>query len=648
MRSSFKTLLLGNFLNFIFLLSQKHTILFVQFIYMKKIISTSVILFFAIHLFAQQTNLYPTNWWVGMKWNKVQILVYNHNKNFKAADVKINYAGVVLNKVTKLENEKYLAVDITVSPTAKAGNVPVVILNGKETETVLWPLAERRKGNGKQFAQGVTSSDLVYLLIPDRFCNAEESNDRIPGLRDQTLNRDSFFLRHGGDLQGVNSKLDYLKDLGVTTLWMTPVLLNDMPNRTEHGYAITNHYKVDERIGGATEYKKLGNELHKRGMKLIQDAVYNHIGLQHFTMQDMPMKDWVHQWPTFTQTTYREHPLYDIHAAPSDTKKVIDGWFTTEMPDINHSNPYVANFLIQHALWSVEEFAIDGWRIDTYLYNDLPFMNKCNKAIMNDFPSITLFGETWVHGVPNQSYFCENNVNGIFKSNLPNTTDFQTLFYGIQPALNEKFGWTDGVMKLYNTTAQDFLYKNPMGQVNFLDNHDLPRFYSVVNENIAKYKIALGWLLTFRGIPQLYYGDEILMTGFTNPDGLVRLDFMGGWKGDKVDKFTSAGRTEKENDVFNYLKALANFRLKSSAIKTGKLMQYLPVKGLYTYFRYDAKQTIMCVMNTGEDEQEINAQNNYAEMVKGFKSMTDIFTGTKVDFITKIKPMEMRIFSLSK
>ncbi len=615
---------------------------------MKKIILSIAVLLFTLQIFAQQTMLYPTNWWIGMKWNKVQILVYNHNKNFKAANVKINYAGVVLNKVTKLENEKYLAVDVTISPTAKAGSVPVFITNGKEIETIFWQLAERRKGNGKAFAQGVRSEDLVYLLMPDRFSNGDESNDKIARLKDQSLNRDSMYLRHGGDLQGVINHLDYLKDLGVTTLWMTPVLLNDMPNRTEHGYAITDHYKIDERIGGANTYKKLSDELHKRGMKLIQDSVYNHVGLQHFTIQDMPMKSWVHQWPAFTQTTYKDQPLFDPYASAADAKRVRDGWFTQEMPDLDQTNPYVANYLIQNALWSVEEFAVDGWRIDTYLYNDLPFMNKCNKALMDDFPAITMFGETWVHGVPNQSYFCENNVNGIFKSNLPNTTDFQTLFYGIQPALNEKFGWTDGVMKLYTTTSQDFLYKNPMGQVIFLGNHDLPRFFSVLNEDVAKYKMALGWLLTFRGIPQLYYGDENLMTGFSNPDGLIRSDFMGGWKKDSVNKFTAAGRTAKENDVFNYIKTIANFRKNSSAIKTGKMMQYLPVKGLYTYFRYDKNETIMCVMNTSDEELEIDAKTNYTESVKGFSKMKDIVTGENVDMKSKLGAKNFLIALLLK
>ena len=444
--------------------------------------------------------------------------------------------------------------------------------------------------------------------MPDRFSNGDISNDKIAGLKDQSLNRDSMYHRHGGDLQGVINHLDYLKDLGVTTVWMTPVLLNDMPNRTEHGYAITNHYKVDPRIGGNEMYKKLSDAIHLKGMKLIQDAVYNHVGSQHFTVLDKPMKNWLHEWPNFTQTTYKDQVLFDPYAAASQTKKMSDGWFVKDMPDLNQQNPFVANYLIQNALWSVEEFDVDGWRIDTYIYNDLPFMNKCNKALTDEYPAITMFGETWVHGVVNQSYFCENNIEAKFKSNLPNTTDFQMLFYGIQPALNEKPSWTDGVTKLYNTAAQDIMYKNPMGEVIFLGNHDISRFFSVVNENIAKYKMALGWLLTYRGIPQLYYGDEILMKGNSNPDGLVRSDFLGGWANDNMNKFTEQGRTDSENIVFNYVKTLANFRKQSTVLKTGKMMQYLPENDVYTYFRYDDKETIICVMNVGDAEREIDVK----------------------------------------
>jgi neopullulanase len=381
---------------------------------------------------------------------------------------------------------------------------------------------------------------------------------------------------------------------------------------------------------------------------MMQDAVYNHVGSEHFFIKDMPMKDWVHQWPAYTNTTYKEQTLFDPYSAAMDKKKMADGWFVPSMADLNHNNPYVADFLIQHALWTVEEYGIDGWRIDTYSYNDLAFMNRCNKALYDEYPGITLFGETWVHGVPNQSYFCENNYSIPFKSNLQATTDFQLLFYGIQAALTQNFGWTEGVNKLYTTTAQDFVYKDPMRQVIFLDNHDLPRFYSVLNEDTAKYKMAFAWLLTFRGIPQMYYGNEILMAGYTSPnDGYVRKDFPGGWPGDAANKFTAAGRTEKENALFNYIKTLANFRKSSSAIKTGKLMQYVPEDGVYVYFRYDKQQTIMCIMNQGPDAKEIDL-NRFDERTKGFSSGKNVVTGSVMSITgkTKVPGMSMQVLEL--
>ena len=594
-----------------------------------------------------QIKLYPTDWWVGMKWNKVQILMYNKDQSIGTRNVSINYPGVVLTKINRLENPRYLALDVTIDPSAKPGNVQIFVWSKAGTETVIWPLAEKRRGNGTAFAQGVRSSDLIYLLMPDRFSNGDESNDRIPGLKDQSLDRDSMYHRHGGDLQGVINHLDYLKDLGITTVWMTPVLLNDMPKRTEHGYAITDHYTVDPRIGGAEMYKKLSDELHKRGMKLMQDAVYNHVGLHHFTVEDRPMHDWLNEWPTFTQTTYRDQTLFDPHAAPSQLKKMVDGWFEPMMPDMNQRNPYTANFLIQNAIWSVEKFGVDGWRIDTYIYNDLPFMNRCNKALTDEFPNITMFGETWVHGVANQSYFCKNIMNTAFKSNLQNTTDFQMLFDGIQPALTEKPTWQDGIIKLYNTAAQDFLYDNPMGEVIFMDNHDLSRFWSVLGEDPDKYKMALGWLLTYRGIPELYYGDEILLKGMSHPDGLVRSDFPGGFKNDPANKFTEAGRTDAENDVFNYIRRLAKFRQGSSAIKTGKMMQYTPANGVYAYFRYDDTQTLVCIMNTGDKPAEKDLITDYPDISKGFNVVTDVLTGTQNGMKLSIAPGKMYIGVLS-
>lgn len=602
-----------------------------------------------MHLFAnaQYAKCYPSNWWVGMKWNKVQILVQGEYDGFNKEQVRIQYPGVKILKTTALENGKYLAIDLEISATAKAGDLIIEFLSGGKGHAVQWPLYNKRSGRGTNFAQGVTSADLVYLIMPDRFSNADKTNDHIAGLKDQSLDRSKIYDRHGGDLQGIINHLDYLKNLGVTTLWMTPVLLNDQPERTEHGYAITDHYTVDPRIGGAEKYKALSDALHQRGMKLMQDAVYNHVGSKHLTFLDQPTKDWYHQWPKYTGTSYKDQPVYDPYAAAADKKLMADGWFTPEMPDLNQNNPYVANFLIQHALWSVEMFGVDGWRIDTYIYNDLPFMNRCNKALTDEYPKITLFGETWVHGTAAQAYFAENTINTPFKSNLQGVTDFQTLFYGIFPAIKEKFGWTEGVNKLYSTLSNDFLYKDANRNCIFLDNHDLTRIYTEFGEDAEKVKMGLAWLLTTRGIPQIYYGTEILMKGEKNPDGYLRLDFPGGWEGDAKNAFTGQGLSEQEKSMQEYVKTLANFRKNSSAITKGKLMQYVPDDGLYVYFRYDANQTVMCVMNTSEKDKTVDF-DKFAERTNGFKKAKNIINGASLSSGFQIPAKGMWVLELSR
>lgn len=595
---------------------------------------------------AQPAQLYPLNWFTGMKWNKVQVLV-RAGHDISRADVHVSYPGVQLDKISHFENGKYLALDLIITAAAKPGNVRIDLQQGAHTETLHWSLKERRQGRGTDFAQGIRSADFIYFLMPDRFSNGDENNDYVPGMLDQSLNRDSIFHRHGGDLQGVINHLDYLQQLGVTALWLTPVIENDMPNRTEHGYAFTDHYKIEPRLGGEAAYHALSDELHKRGMKLVQDAVYNHIGSYHFIMKDAPAKDWLHQWPVFTQTSYKDQPLFDPYAAKSDAKKTADGWFTREMADLNQQNPFVANFLIQHALWSVETFGVDGWRIDTYLYNDLAFMNRCNRVLTDEYPHITMFGEVWVHGVINQAYFAENTLQVPFKSNLQGVVDFQTLFYGIQPALNEKFGWTDGVNKLYNTLANDIIYKDPSRNIIFLDNHDMTRFFSTVNEDVEKQKMGIGWLLTCRGIPQMYYGTEVLMKGISNPDGWVRLDFPGGWKGDRKNAFTGEGLTADEKMIQDYTRTLANFRKGSAALRYGKLMQYLPVDGLYVYFRYTEKQTVMCVMNTSDKEKKLDLAD-YKERTSGYTAAREVTGGTRFPGVFSIPPKKMVILELLK
>ena len=620
---------------------------------MKKIFISYFLLLSSCFIYAQigDIKLYPTHWWPGMKWNKVQVMVHGDKIADKFPMIKMGPGGVKLGtgvnltKINRVENPNYIFLDLVIDASAKPGKFTFPFLKDIKLE---YELKARRSGRGTTFAQGVTSKDLMYLIMPDRFSNGDPSNDRIAGMRDQSLNRDTVFNRHGGDLKGIQDRLDYLSSLGVTTLWLNPVIENDMPSRTEHGYAFTDHYKIDRRLGGEKAYKDLVNAMHAKGMKMVQDAVYNHVGLYHFTVQDMPMKDWLNQWLQYTNTTYKDQAMFDPYASAIDRKKMEDGWFTQQMPDLNHRNPYVSNYLIQHAIWTVEEFGIDGWRIDTYAYNDLPFMNRCNKALMDEYPKLTMFGETWVHGVPNQSYFTENNYNIPFKSNLQATTDFQTL-WGITDALTKDFGWTDGVNRLYTTLAQDFVYKDPTRQVIFLDNHDLTRFFTVINEDVTKYKTALTWLLTSRGIPQLYYGAEIATAGRTSPnDGYVRLDFPGGWKEDKVNKFSAEGRTKKDDSIYNHLSALANYRKNSSALTTGKFMQYVPDDGIYVYFRYDNKQSIMIVMNTAKTEKKINV-NKYEERVNGFSKMKNIITGeteSLSDF--SLNSYESKVYQLIK
>lgn len=582
-----------------------------------------------------------------MKWHKVQIMIHGNDIG-NANAYTINYPGVKLDKAEKVENKNYVFLDIDITNAAKPGLVKINVQKSGSSFTIDFPLDKRRQGNGTQFAQGVTSKDLIYLIMPDRFSNGDTTNDRVAGMRDQSLDRDTVYARHGGDLKGIENHLDYLKSLGVTALWLNPVIENDMPDRTEHGYAFTDHYKIDPRIGGEKAYHELIDAAHSKNMKIIQDAVYNHIGSYHFTVLDPPMKDWLHQWPTYTNTNFRDQVLFDPYASPKEKKIMSDGWFAHVMPDLNQENPYVANFLIQHALWTVEEFGIDGWRIDTYIYNNLDFMNRCNKALMDEFPKITMFGETWVHGVLNQAYFVQNKLNLSYKSNLQAPADFQTL-WAITDAMTKDFGWTDGVTELYNTLAQDFVYKDPMRNVIFLDNHDLSRFYSVVDTSMLKYKAALAWLLTCRGIPELYYGDEIGMQGFTSPnDGHVRLDFPGGWPGDPKNKFSVSGRTRREDSIWSYIATLANFRKNSSAISSGKMMQYIPQNGLYVFFRYDSKQTIMTILNTSKKEETVHT-NYYSERTSGFTKMKNIETGeTKSLSDFSLKPMESGVWELEK
>ena len=595
----------------------------------------------------QTIEAYPANWFTQMKYNKIQILFRNTSANFSEVKVNANYQGLKVLRVHHFENGHYIAVDIEIAASAKPGTVNFIFNNKGEKTNTPWSLLPRRKGRGTLFAQGINPADLIYFLMPDRFSNGDPSNDQIAGLKDQSLNRDSIFLRHGGDLKGVTNHLDYFEKLGVSTLWMTPVVENDMPDRTEHGYAATNNYAIEKRFGGDASYLILSDSLHKRGMKLIQDIVYNHFGRFHFLVQDAPDKNWVHQWPSYTQTHYREQAVFDPHHSKVDAEKMINGWFTTEMPDVNQENPFVEKYLTQNAIWSVETFGIDAFRIDTYKYCNVEVMNRLNQALIDEYPNIFAFGECWVDGVSSQAYYVRNNLNIPYKSNLHATSDFNLLFSGILPALNEKNDWGGGVIKLYNSLSNDYLYKVPSNNVIFLDNHDMTRIHSSLGESIPKTKMAFAWLMTCRGIPQIYYGSEVLMKGISNPDGWVRLDFPGGWPGDKKNAFTEVGMTDQEKDFLHYVQFLGTYRKSSAALKAGAMMQYIPEEGLYVYFRYTKGQTIMCVMNTDTKERKLNFEK-YAERTDGFKGGKNIVTGENIGNEFTVAAMTMQVIELTK
>lgn len=601
---------------------------------MKKWYSACLVLLISGLLSAQDVAVYPTHWFADMQYSNIQLILKGADTSFWRYRFTTTYPGVQKQRSYRFSNGKYVGLDISIAKNTKPGTVKFIgEYNGKKIE-LNWQIKPRRAGRGTTFAQGVTSKDFIYLIMPDRFSNGDPSNDQFSNLHDTKSNRNDVLLRHGGDLKGVQNHLHYLKDLGVTTVWMTPVIENNMPLNKEaagmmsgyHGYWFTDHYKVDPRMGGNTAYRTLSDSLHANGMKLIQDAVYNHIGSHHWIALEPPSPDWINQWDTYTGSNHRDEAIFGPYATDADKKKMLDGWFVPHLPDVNQRNPFVANYLIQHAIWSTEEFGVDGWRVDTYKYCDEAFLNKVNDALLKEYPKLTVFGEAWTNTVTGSAYFTRNNMNVPFKHNAEGVTDFP-LNSAIIATLNQPYGWTEGVNRLYMTLSQDVLYQEPLNNCIFLDNHDMDRFYSVAEENSNKFKQGMGLLLTLRGIPQMYYGTEILMKNFRDPsDAMVRLDFPGGFEGDAVNKFNKEGRTTSEQDAFDFVRTLALFRKTSTALTTGKTAQFLPVKGLYVYFRYDKQQTVMCIINTSDEARQV-AANNYSERTKGFTKGVDIISG---------------------
>jgi glycosidase len=581
----------------------------------------------------------PAFWWVGMQQSELELLVYH--PGIGAGTVSANYPGVELKKVEKAENPDYLYLTLSIGKDAKAGIVPIEVQLGKKKLTYAYELRQRNAAQKKGL--GVNTSDLIYLIMPDRFANGDPKNDVVAGMNETALNRDSMYYRHGGDLQGIINQLDYLQDLGLTALWLNPVQENNEIKTSYHGYAITDHYKIDPRFGDNALYVKLVDALHARGMKMVMDIVPNHIGIHHWLFLNMPSKDWVNQWDSFTKTSYRAPTLVDQYASEYDRKKFNDGWFDQHMPDLNQRNPHVAKYLTQSYIWWIEYAGVDDFRIDTYAYSDQAYMAQLSKDLHREYPKLNLFGEIWDHGVGVQAFFTEGfRDRGNFNSGLNGAVDFQINF-ALSEALTKPFGWTEGLSRLYYVIAQDNLYTNPNRNVTFLDNHDLSRFASVIGGDLRKYKMGVAFLMTMRGIPSAYYGTELLMKGFSNPDGLVRADFSGGWATDAKNKFTAAGRNAEENETFNYFRTLAQWRKNTPEAQNGKLMQFVPEESIYTFFRYSDSKSIMVIMNCNDKQMDYKI-NRFAERIGKHSTAKDVATGKDVTLTDmKLEAWEVKV-----
>ncbi len=595
---------------------------------------------------AQNINLNrvePPNWWTGMSETSLQLLVHGENIGETTPKIKTDLAEIT--KVHKVDNPNYLFIDLTIAANAKPGSFKINFeKDGKKVAKYKYELAAR-----SGIKRGFSSSDFIYLLMPDRFANGNPKNDSHKDMLEKA-DRENPNGRHGGDLEGIITHLDYIKDLGMTALWLNPFFENNMKDYTYHGYAITDFYKTDPRLGSNELYKKLVDESHEKNMKVIMDVVVNHCGIEHWWMKDLPMDDWINNHKKF-QTNYRGSVIADPHASKHDRNKFSTGWFVETMPDLNQNNPFLAKYLIQNMLWWIEFSGIDGIRMDTQPYAELDFVAKLAQRINEEYPDFTVLGETWLQKVALTAYFQKNSpVAQNYNSHIPTNTDFP-LYYAIKDGLNQEDGWTTGLAQIYYILARDFLYNDASKNVIFIDNHDLDRFYSSVNEDMNKYKMGLGILLTMRGIPMLYYGDEIAMTGLEHTGhGNIRKDFPGGWDSDKRNAFTAEGRTENENEAFNYIRKIAQWRQTSEAVTQGKLTHFVPDNNTYVYFRHTENEAVMVILNNHSKESRTIKGERFNEILDQYGNGKNIITNKTIsDKSTfNIKPKSIQIIEFKK
>ncbi len=598
---------------------------------MKKLILLFLITI-SVSVSAQIDKVEPPFWYENMTNNQVQVMFYG--KNIAQNTVTVSN-GVVITQIQKTENPNYVFVTIDLK-NVSAQDLIFTFKNGKKSFNHSYAIKKRKENS--RYRKSFDASDMMYLIMPDRFANGNEKNDSDSNLQEKA-NRNNPGGRHGGDIQGIINNLDYLQSLGVTALWSTPMCEDNDKGYSYHTYGQSDVYKIDARYGTNEEYVRLSSEMKKRNMKLVKDYVTNHWGAEHWMFKDMPTYDWFHQFPGFKQSNYRMTTQYDTNASAIDAKLCMDGWFVPSMPDLNQSNPLVLNYLTQNAIWWIEYADLDGFRVDTYSYNDKVGIAKWTKAITDEYPYFNIVGEVWMHDQAQISYWQKDSPIAkiqSYNSYLPSVMDF-TMHDVFGNVFNEdNTNWNDGMFKFYENFVNDFLYDNPNNLLIFAENHDTNRFNYIYKNDLNKYKMAMTILATMRGIPQLYYGSEIGMAGDKSKgDADIRQDFPGGWASDKNIAFTASGRTAEQAKYFDFTAKVFNWRKSKSVIHNGKLMHYLPDNNVYVYFRYNDTESVMVVVNNSKDKQTLKL-DRFKERLASYSSGKDIISDENFDLKSEI------------
>ena len=521
----------------------------------------------------------------------------------------------VLEEVVKQENPNYLVLYLDLSK-AVPQNFDIILTQGKKQTKIPYELKQRRPDASA--VEGFDSSDVLYLIMPDRFANGDSSNDVIPGMLEGNVDRNEPFARHGGDLKGIENHLDYIADLGVTSIWLNPIQENDMKEGSYHGYAITDYYQADRRFGNNEEFRNLVDQAHAKGMKVVMDMIFNHCGSENYLYKDMPSKDWFNFKGNYVQTSFKTATQLDPYASDYEKKIAVDGWFSQVMPDFNQRNRHVATYLIQSSIWWIEYAGINGIRQDTHPYADFDMMAHWCKAVNEEYPKFNIVGETWLGSNVLISYWQKDSKLTYPKNTyLPTVMDFPLMEHMNRAFDEETTDWNGGLCRLYEYLSQDIVFADPMNLLTFLDNHDTSRFYrsEADTKNLNRYKQALVFLLTTRGIPQIYYGTEILMAADkANGDGALRCDFPGGWQNDTHNYFDAANRTPLQNEAFSYLKKLLQWRKGNEVIAKGKLKHFAPSKGIYAYERKQGDKSVVVLLN-GTDREQTISLDTYREIL---------------------------------